>query len=277
MLRLYGPAGRARRQRGRAAAAARRPDRVWWPGAAPDGAAPRTRSGGWRSAAITDAAAERNPVRALQQRAAGHAPGDTDLAWTRITQWRALLAAALDQPPFESVTRAVVSGSSDSASTDLLAAWLAMNLKCPVTRKRTPAGHGMDGVVLHRASGPVTLQRGRRQGGHAQPARPARPAGGPGPARASPSACRGAAPAGPGRGVRRGARPRAAAAAAQRRFRVLRRLAHELAERAEAHRPENRPLGVDVVLRGAAAREGHLTDHERVLTQLGDQAVRASE
>lgn len=133
---------------------------AWWPGPGPQ--VPHEDSiGRMAQRRVTDAAAERNPVRALQQRASGHVPGDTDLAWTRLTQWRALLAAALDQPPFESVTKVVVSGSSDSASSDLLAAWLAMNLKCPVTRKRTPAGHGMDGVVLHRASGPVTLQRGR--------------------------------------------------------------------------------------------------------------------
>jgi glucose-6-phosphate dehydrogenase assembly protein OpcA len=133
---------------------------VWWPGAAPQVPA-QDPIGRMAQRRVTDAAAEKNPIRALQQRAAGHAPGDTDLAWTRITQWRSLLAAALDQPPFEPVTKAVVSGASDSASTDLLAAWLAMSLKCPVTRKRTTAGHGMDSVVLHRAAGPVTLDRGQ--------------------------------------------------------------------------------------------------------------------
>ena len=41
-----------------------------------------------------------------------YAQGDTDLAWTRITLWRGLLAAALDQPPFEPVVEATVSGGS---------------------------------------------------------------------------------------------------------------------------------------------------------------------
>ena len=132
---------------------------AWWPGAGPK-IPSRDSIGAMAQRRVTDAAAERNPTRALRDRADGHRPGDTDLSWTRLTHWRALLAAALDQPPFEPVTRAVVSGSSDSASTDLLAGWLAMGLKCPVTRKRTPAGHGMDGVVLHRSSGPVVLQRG---------------------------------------------------------------------------------------------------------------------
>jgi glucose-6-phosphate dehydrogenase assembly protein OpcA len=108
---------------------------------------------------ITDAAAHPRPARALEQRAEGYVDGDTDLAWTRVTLWRGLLAAALDQPPFEPVTRAVVKGGSDSPSADLLAAWLALQLRCPVTRTRTPAGSGLVSVVLRRPSGPVELVR----------------------------------------------------------------------------------------------------------------------
>ena len=33
---------------------------------------------------------------ALKRRAKDYAPGDTDLAWTRTTPWRALLASAFD-------------------------------------------------------------------------------------------------------------------------------------------------------------------------------------
>ena len=44
----------------------------------------------------------RRPLHARPRRCAmrahGHSPGDTDFAWTRITPWRTLLAAALDQP-----------------------------------------------------------------------------------------------------------------------------------------------------------------------------------
>jgi glucose-6-phosphate dehydrogenase assembly protein OpcA len=108
---------------------------------------------------ITDAAQAKQPIRALQQLADVNSPGDTDLAWSRITRWRALLAAALDQPPYEPVTRAVVTGASDSPSTELLAGWLALKLRCPVTRKKTPAGTGMVSVQLVRASGNVVLER----------------------------------------------------------------------------------------------------------------------
>jgi hypothetical protein len=46
---------------------------------------------------------------------------------------------------------------------------------------------------------------------------------------------------------------------------------HELAERTESGREQDRPLGVHVVLGGSAARERHLADHERVLAELRDE------
>ena len=130
----------------------------WWPGSAPEKPA-EDPIGMMAARRITDASASKNPARTLADRAANYSPGDTDLAWTRITRWRALLAAALDQPPYEPVTRATVSGASDSPSTDLLAAWLGHRLRCEVVRKKTAAGTGLVGVELERASGPVTLWR----------------------------------------------------------------------------------------------------------------------
>jgi len=130
----------------------------WWPGSAPEKPA-EDPIGLMAQRRITDASASKNPGRTLADRATNYAPGDTDLAWTRITRWRALLAAALDQPPYEPVTRAIVSGASDSPSTDLLAAWLGHRLRCDVVRKKTAPGTGMVGVVLERSSGPVSLQR----------------------------------------------------------------------------------------------------------------------
>ena len=69
---------------------------AWWPGEAPGGAVDGRRSAGWPQRRITDALSAKNPVKAFEQRRANHAAGDTDLAWTRLTHWRALLAAALD-------------------------------------------------------------------------------------------------------------------------------------------------------------------------------------
>ncbi len=131
---------------------------VWWPGNAPDVPA-EDAIGRMAQRRITDASLCRSPTKALQQRAERHSPGDTDLAWTRITLWRALLAAALDQPPFEQVTAAVVTGASDSPSTDLMAAWLRLTLDCPVRRSRTAAGTGLVSVGLKRSSGTILLSR----------------------------------------------------------------------------------------------------------------------
>ena len=108
---------------------------------------------------ITDVAEHRNPRLMLKKRAANYAPGDTDLAWTRITRWRGLLAAALDQPPYEPITGAVVSGAPDSPSSDLLAAWLSRRLRVPVHRVSTPRGSGISSVRLERKSGPIDLVR----------------------------------------------------------------------------------------------------------------------
>lgn len=131
---------------------------AWWPSSAPD-VPSQDPIGSMAQRRITDSATSRQPAKMLQRLAADHHDGDTDLAWTRLTHWRALLAAALDQPPFEQVTSAAVSGASDSPSTELLAAWLAQALRCPVTRARTRAGGGISGVRLVRRSGAVELVR----------------------------------------------------------------------------------------------------------------------
>ena len=130
----------------------------WWPADGPEAPA-KDPVGRMAQRRITDAAASRSPVKALARATAGHVPGDTDLAWSRITLWRGLLAAALDEPPYEPVTTATVTGGSDSPSTDLMAAWLRLALDCPVKRVRTAAGTGMIAVTLDRASGPVDLRR----------------------------------------------------------------------------------------------------------------------
>src|SRR3954452_16132652 len=131
---------------------------VWWPGTAPEAPA-EDPLGRMAQRRITDAAHTRNPIKTIEQGAASHVPGTTDLAWTRISLWRALLAAALDQPPYEPVTSIEVTGGSDSSSTDLLAAWLGLYLDAPVNRIKTAAGSGTVGVVLQRRTGSISLQR----------------------------------------------------------------------------------------------------------------------
>ncbi|MGH8824703.1 MAG: glucose-6-phosphate dehydrogenase assembly protein OpcA [Jiangellaceae bacterium] len=131
---------------------------AWWPGQAPPVPA-EDPVGRVAQRRITDAARCKRPIAALRERAETYHPGDTDFAWTRITAWRALLAAALDQPPFEDVTAARVVGASDSPSADLLAAWLALALRCPVTLTKAAGVDGLVHVVLDRRSGSLELDR----------------------------------------------------------------------------------------------------------------------
>ncbi|MDT7647775.1 MAG: hypothetical protein QOC75_4775 [Pseudonocardiales bacterium] len=147
---------------------------VWWPGQAP--AIPsQDPVGRLANRRITDVAAEKNPVRALEQRTASYAPGDTDLAWTRLTLWRALLTAALDQPPYDDITGAVVDGEPESASTDLIAGWLRSRLSVPVKRTKVGAVGGLHSVRLNRASGPIVLVRpDAKTGTLTQPGQPER-------------------------------------------------------------------------------------------------------
>jgi glucose-6-phosphate dehydrogenase assembly protein OpcA len=131
---------------------------AWWPGEAP-GSVAEDAIGRLAQRRITDALAARNPVKAFEQRRAHHVAGDTDLTWTRLTSWRALLATALDHPPFEPVTGAVVTGEAVSPSTDLMAGWLAVRLDTRVKRSRAESGQGLVSVRLDRPSGPVELVR----------------------------------------------------------------------------------------------------------------------
>lgn len=107
---------------------------------------------------ITDAAAvTKGRTKALERLSQNYAPGDTDLAWSRITPWRALLAAALDQHP-DKVTGVSVAGERLSPSTDLLAAWLEERLRVKAEQGTTD-GPGITEVVLRTRSGDVRISR----------------------------------------------------------------------------------------------------------------------
>ena len=126
---------------------------AWWPELAPPipAADPVGRLAVRR---ITDATNDADPRAAISGRLAGYTPGDTDLAWSRITYWRALLASALDQPPYEPVSAALVSGLRTEPALDVLAGWLAGRIDGPVRR-----AVGELKVELTRRSETVTLSR----------------------------------------------------------------------------------------------------------------------
>ncbi|MGO4782347.1 glucose-6-phosphate dehydrogenase assembly protein OpcA [Cryobacterium sp. W22_MBD10_FK3] len=133
---------------------------AWWPGEAPEVPA-ESPLGRIAYRRITDASAQADPQAALTNICASYRPGDTDFAWTRLTLWRAQLAAVLDQPPYESITAVSVSGALDSPSTTLLAAWLQLQLQVPVDYELTSGqnSNGIHGVHLTRASGVISLER----------------------------------------------------------------------------------------------------------------------
>jgi glucose-6-phosphate dehydrogenase assembly protein OpcA len=130
---------------------------VWWPGKAPSdpGADPLGKLGTRR---ITDAASvPTSKAKAMLHQCSSYTPGNTDLAWTRITGWRALLAAALDQHPGK-VLSASVTAERISPSADLLSAWLGARLRCDVVR-HSSEGPGITAVVLTTKQGDVSISR----------------------------------------------------------------------------------------------------------------------
>jgi glucose-6-phosphate dehydrogenase assembly protein OpcA len=131
---------------------------AWWPHGAPDNAS-ATSIGCIAHRRITDSGNEPDPTAALFRLRETYRPGDTDLAWTRLTNWRIQLAAALDQVDPEPVSAVTVEGASDSPSTVLLAAWLGLTLDSPVTIVADPAGTGIRRVRLQRSTGDIQLHR----------------------------------------------------------------------------------------------------------------------
>jgi glucose-6-phosphate dehydrogenase assembly protein OpcA len=133
------------------------PVAIWWPKDAPaDPAADPL--GALAQRRITDAAASTKAKgRALHTLCSTYAKGNTDLAWTRITPWRALLAAALDQQPLK-VRRASVTAERISPSAELLRAWLNDRLHVDVDRENS-RGPGITEVVLDTKDGPIRISR----------------------------------------------------------------------------------------------------------------------
>ncbi|MEU3547807.1 glucose-6-phosphate dehydrogenase assembly protein OpcA [Streptomyces longwoodensis] len=129
---------------------------VWWPVNAPLDPA-KDPLGALGQRRVTDTYAAEQPVRELTARAETYTPGDTDLSWTRITPWRSMLAAALDQVSCR-VDSVEVEGEEFNPSCELLAMWLADRLDVPVKRSLS-GGPGLTAVRMSTDCGPVVLDR----------------------------------------------------------------------------------------------------------------------
>lgn len=136
---------------------------AWWPDGAVESVSEQA-LGRIAQLRITDASEhDADPFAPLELLARGYQPGDSDFAWTRLTHWRAQLAAALDQPPYEPIDSVEVCGRRHSPATILMAAWLRLRLDVPVTLvdedDDIAATSGLHSVRLHRASGTLEFER----------------------------------------------------------------------------------------------------------------------
>jgi glucose-6-phosphate dehydrogenase assembly protein OpcA len=133
------------------------PVAIWWPHEPPDHPAADP-LGALAKRRITDSAeVTRGKSKALAVQCTSYVPGNTDLAWTRLTPWRALLAASLDQHELK-VTSARIASERISPSADLLAGWLRHRLRVDVSRSSTQ-GPGITEVVMETKEGPIQISR----------------------------------------------------------------------------------------------------------------------
>jgi glucose-6-phosphate dehydrogenase assembly protein OpcA len=100
---------------------------TWWHGEPPEKIA-QDPLGVFAERRITDVLRAEDPRAALQRRAEDFAPGDTDLAWTRLTPWRAALASAFDGSRRHRPTSVTVRGGRNEPSALLLCGWLSSRL-----------------------------------------------------------------------------------------------------------------------------------------------------
>ncbi|MHA3702347.1 glucose-6-phosphate dehydrogenase assembly protein OpcA [Jatrophihabitans sp. YIM 134969] len=119
---------------------------TWWHGAPPDRIS-YDPLGVFADRRITEVGLASDRVAALRQRAADFAPGDTDLAWTRVTAWRATLASAFDGTT-SPATWATVDGDEGDPSALLLAGWLSSRLGFYVPVRRTSGGMAIREVTI---------------------------------------------------------------------------------------------------------------------------------
>jgi glucose-6-phosphate dehydrogenase assembly protein OpcA len=125
---------------------------TWWHGAPPEEIATDA-LGVLANRRVTDSAQSPDPVATLQRRATDFVPGDTDLAWTRCTPWRTLLASALDGVEGSAVSTSVAA-ESGNPSAALLAGWISGRLGIDA-ELTTSDGPGITdaGIVVRRPDG----------------------------------------------------------------------------------------------------------------------------
>ncbi|MGA8113272.1 MAG: glucose-6-phosphate dehydrogenase assembly protein OpcA [Actinocatenispora sp.] len=124
---------------------------TWWQGEPPERIA-YDPLGVVAERRITDSArAPGDTESVLRNRAEDYAPGDTDLAWTRLTPWRTTLAGAFDTADSPAKSARIIADPHDP-SARLLAGWLKARLRVTPTVVDSD-GDGLASVELSLASG----------------------------------------------------------------------------------------------------------------------------
>ncbi|MFV0534685.1 MAG: glucose-6-phosphate dehydrogenase assembly protein OpcA [Cumulibacter sp.] len=118
---------------------------AWWHGPPPSVIATDA-VGVYADRRITDCGWLRTGTDALHDRAIDYAPGDTDLGWTRTTQWRSALASSFDSIT-DTPTALKVHGSTDSPAMLLLAGWLESRLGLPCKIRPSRQNVGASGIA----------------------------------------------------------------------------------------------------------------------------------
>ncbi len=132
---------------------------TWWPYETPSSPV-QDALGAIAQRRITDVLHCGAPKDTMLRLARGYSAGDSDLSWSRITNWRGLVATAFEHPPVTMPTSVTVEGLEDRPSVILMKGWLERSLPgVPVTVSHVDAGHGLISVTLHRSDGDISLRR----------------------------------------------------------------------------------------------------------------------
>ncbi len=157
ILRLRGALCRARRVRSHSIIARRHPDRGLLARSAPKDPS-NDPIGRHASRRITDTTMGLEPLADLQERSLTYGPGDSDLAWTRLTAWRTVLAGSLDAHPTPKVDEVVIEAGARLPTAQLLGAWLGLRLSVSVRIVDVESTH-IEAVTLSTPDGPIDVRR----------------------------------------------------------------------------------------------------------------------
>ena len=132
---------------------------VWWPHDCPP-VPSEDPLGRLATARITNTPALERPETALRGLAPSSRRGDIDLAWTRITLWRAMVASVLSPALRGSgVTSVLIEGERCNASVALMTSWLRLRLGVPVERRDVEDFKGIASVQARTPEGDITITR----------------------------------------------------------------------------------------------------------------------